>query len=230
LGLKKLNKVFNSDAMSMYPLPKGFIIIAKKSDIVDKLVVSYKLISFENGTMSPVTKGVFQLAKFGNNFKTFEMQVPNYVTCKIASLDNQRLFVVTPDGIAKVMDHDGYAQWQGTMKYKGFGPTDIAVQGHTLWAAFTENNALIRFNLRTMREELRIGGSNDSAFNKPQGLWINKDANTMLVCNTGANSILEVNLKSYTVYEYAQFEEPVHQYMKILSNEIVLLDSGIYKL
>jgi len=225
-----MNKVFNSDAMSMYPLPKGFIIIAKKSTTADKLIVSYKLISFENGTMSPITKSVYQLAKFGNNFKTYEMQVPNYVTCKTANLDNQRMFVVTPEGSAKIMDHNGYVQWKGTMKYKGFGPSDIAVLGATMWASFPENNALIRFNLRTMREELRIGGSNDSAFNHPKGLWINKDSNTMLVCNTGANSILEVNLKSYTVYEYAKFEEPVHQYMKVLSNEIVLLDSGIYKL
>ena len=126
--------------MSMYPLPKGFIIIAKKSAMAEKLVVSYKLISFENGTMSPITKSVYQLAKFGNNFKTFEMQVPNYVTCKTASLDNQRLFVVTPDGTAKVMDHNGYVQWQGTMKYKGYGPSDISVQGHTMWASFPENN------------------------------------------------------------------------------------------
>ena len=82
-----------------------------------------------------------------------------------------------------------------------------------------------------MREELRIGGSSgDSSFNKPTGLWINTSNNTMLVCNSAEQNILEVNLKTYTVKEYRQFEEQVKKYVNIDSHELVILESGLYKL
>ena len=82
-----------------------------------------------------------------------------------------------------------------------------------------------------MREELRVGGSkNDSAFDKPEGLWVNEETEKLLICNAGNNKILELDIKNYTVYEYAEFDEPVHEYINIKSNEMVLLNSGVYKL
>lgn len=223
-----MKRLYGQGAFHMLPISGGFIMAIKQNEYDNKVIVAYKLVSFENGSINPVTRNVYQLAKFGNNFKLFEKQLRDYLNCKTVTLPDKRLFAAYPDGTAKLLSGDAHLDWQGTLKYKDGGPADIAVHGHTLWASFPDNNALIRFNLRNMREELRIGGGTDSAFSEPEGLWVTDDA--MLVCNPGSGKIWEVNLKSYTVYEYAEFEEPVHQYIKIGANEIVLLDSGIYKL
>ena len=84
--------------------------------------------------------------------------------------------------------------------------------------------------MNTMREELRIGGSNDSSFMGPEGLWIDEEQGKLIVCNSGANNLLEVNMKTYTVAEKATFDEPVHKYLKIGTREFVVLDSGLYLL
>lgn len=223
-----MKKIFNENAIHMLPLPKGFIIASKQNEYNDKIIVAYKMVSFEDGSITSITRNVYQLAKFGNNFKSFEIQLKDYLNCRTVLLPDRRLFAVYPDGNATIFDTEARVEWQGTLIYKNHGPADIALHGHTLWASFPESNALIRFNLRTMREELRIGGSSDSAFSSPEGLWVNGDS--LLVCNPGSNKIGEVNLKTYTVYEYAEFDEPVHQYIKVNSNEMVLLDSGVYKL
>lgn len=223
-----MKRIYGQDAIHMLPLPSGFIIATRQNVYDDKVVVAYKMVSLENNSINPVTRNVYQLAKFGNNFKLYEKQLRDYLNCKTVALSDRRLFAVYPDGNAKVLDADAKLEWKGSLKYKEFGPADAVAFGHTLWASFPESNALIRFNLRTMREELRIGGGAGSAFSSPDGLWINDE--NMLVCNPDSNKILEVNLRSYTVYDYAEFDEPVHQYIKVNSNEFVLLNSGVYRL
>ena len=61
-------------------------------------------------------------------------------------------------------------------------------------------------------------------------MWINEPEEQLIVCNSNAKSILEVNMKTYTVRERTVFEEPVHRYMRIDGKEFVLLDSGLYLL
>ena len=224
-----MKRIFGPEALHLLPMPGGFIMATQQNAYDDKVVVAYKMVNFESGSMNPVTRNVYLLTKFGNNFKACEKQLRDYLNCKTAMLDEGRLFAVYPDGTAKILDKDARVEWQGALKYRDYGPADAVVHGHTLWASFPENNALIRFNLRTMREELRIGGGSGSAFSAPEGLWV-ADGDNMLVCNPGNQKILEVNLKSYTVYDYAEFEEPVRQYIKIGGSEIVLLDSGVYRL
>ena len=82
-----------------------------------------------------------------------------------------------------------------------------------------------------MREELRIGGSSgDSSFSGPCGLWADQVKNTLIVCNSTENNMLEVNLKTYTVHKFHEFDEPVKKYVNIDSHELVILDSGLYML
>ena len=76
----------------------------------------------------------------------------NFITCSCVKLDDDRAFVVAPDGEAMILDADNNVEWQGSIKYKEQGPTAIVNFGHTLWASFSDKNALIRFNLRTMTE------------------------------------------------------------------------------
>lgn len=226
-----MKSIYGEGALSLLPLENGFLIVTKEDENTDMISVGYKLVDFSNYTMSPVPKSIYQQAKFGENYKAFELQVGNYVTCKTVVLPNGNVFSVNTDGEAKVMDSNGYVEWQGTIKYNDRAPADIALHNNNIWASYPHSNALLRFNLRTMREELRVGGSkNDSAFDKPEGLWVNEETEKLLICNAGNNKILELDIKNYTVYEYAEFDEPVHEYINIKSNEMVLLNSGVYKL
>lgn len=224
-----MKQVLGSEAAGLLPLPNGFVIITKSID-GEKEKVGFKLISFDTYTMSTVSRKVFMLAKFGQNYPAFEMQVEDPVFCKVALLPDGRVFTATQDGRAKVMDENGYVTWQGTLRYNGQAADEIAVDGYDLWASFSNSNAIIYFNMRTMREELRIGGPDTkSLICGPEGIWLTSH-NSMLVCNSGSNNILEINLKDYTVSVYAEFNEPVHKFIKVNSNELVLLDSGVYRI
>ena len=79
-----------------------------------------------------------------------------------------------------------------------------------------------------MREELRIGGSNDSSFNGPEGLWVNEPEGKLIVCNSRSNNILEVDMKTYIVQERAVFDEPVLKYIRLNDKELAVLGSGLY--
>lgn len=225
-----MKNIYGDNSLSLFPLENGFLIVTKEDENTDMISVGYKLIDFSNYTLSSVAKDVYQKAKFGENYKAFELQVGNYVTCKTVVLENGNVFTVNTDGEAKVMDKNGYVEWQGTIRYKDNPPADIVIVDSNIWASYPASNVLIRFNLNTMREELRIGGKTDNAFDKPEGLWYNEKQGKILICNSGSNKILELDIKNYTIFEYAEFEEPVHEYINIKSNEMVLLNSGVYRL
>ena len=118
--------------------------------------------------------------------------------------------------------------WTGTLKYKDFGPCDAVCIGRSVWVSFPEGDTILRYNARTMREELRIGSKRDNAFSRPCGLYV--ENNRLVVCNSASKFIEVVDTESYTVERYSSFEEPLHQYIKPNGQEIVRLDSGVYLL
>lgn len=225
-----VKKLFSDYIYDILDFEDGFIVVYRRNEIEDKVVVSYKSVELQSGMVSQRTRADYEYIKFGNVAPTDELKPSEAITCSCVKLENGSIFVVTKDGDAKIYDSDGVTEWQGTIRYKDCGPSAIAHHGHTLWASFTERNALIRFNLRTMREELRIGGSNDSSFSGPEGLWIDASNDQLVVCNSKEHNILEVNMKTYIVRERAAFDEPVHRYVRIGSKELAVLDSGLYLL
>lgn len=225
-----MKKLFADEIYDILEYDGGFIVVYRRGEVQERIVVSYKSVQLDSGTVVQRTRADYNFIKFGEVDPTDGMLPSESITCSTAKLDNGSIFIVTKSGNAKILDSNGDLEWQGTIKYKECGPASIAHHGHTLWASFPERNALIRFNLRTMREELRIGGSNDSSFAGPEGLWINGDEGLLMVCNSKGNNILEVNMKTYTVRERAVFDEPVHKYICIGKKELAVLDSGLYLL
>lgn len=223
-----MKKLFSEQIFDIIETPDGFMVVYRRPEFEDKLVVSYKSVSIESGVVTQRTRADYEFMKYGDTVKVPKFENGNFITCDCVKLDDGRVFVIAPDGEAKILDTENNIEWQGSIKYKDMGPTAIANFGHTLWASFSDKNALIRFNLRTMREELRIGGSSDSSFSGPEGMWVDSQSERLLVCNNKAHSILEVNMKTYTVIEYAVFDEPVHKYLRIDNREFVVLDSGLY--
>ncbi len=223
-----MKRVFAGEILHILPLPNGIIIayIAEKNET--RANVNYKMINFDEGTVMNITTSIYRLSKFGSNYQSFQMQVLNYVTCRAVLLSNGKVFVMDANGSAKLLDDGARTEWVGSLLYRGEAPADLVQYGAALWASFPESGVLVRYSLHTMREELRIGGGRASTFSRPEGLWV--DGDKLMVCNAGSHKLWQVDLKSYAVTDYEQFEEPVHQYVKIGDYELVVLDSGVYLL
>ena len=220
-----MKKIFSGKVFDVLPLSDG-IIFSYCKDVVDQsTVVAYKMITFDNGRFTDIAKNIYLLTKFGNNYKAVAAICDNYITAKSIVLPNSKVFLLSADGEARLLGADALPVWTGELKYRGCNATDIALYKNALWASFADCNVLLRYNLTAMREELRIGG-NKSPFDKPSGLFV--DGDTVMVSNVGSSKLIEVNLNTYSVFDYEEFSEPVRQYVKVGENRFAVLDSGLY--
>lgn len=220
-----MKKVFSGEVYEVLPISNGIIFSYCKDVIEQNALVAYKMITFDNGRFTDIAKNIYLLTKFGNNYKAVAALCDNYITVKSIVLPNSKVFLLSTDGVAQLLDADASPVWTGELKYRGFNATDIALYKNALWTSFADCNVLLRYNLSAMREELRIGG-NKSPFNRPSGLFIEGDS--VMVSNAGSSKLIEVDLNSYSVFEYEEFSEPVRQYVKVDDNRFAVLDSGLY--
>ncbi len=220
-----MKEIFSGEVYEILPLPNG-IIFSYCKDIVDsQIVVSFKMLSFDTGRFTDVAKNIYLLTKFGNNYKEVIKNCDNYITVKSIVLPNGKVFLLSSDGMAQLVDTDAVAIWKGMLTYRTYSASDIVLYKNSLWASYSECNVMLRYNLNTMREELRIGG-NKSPFDKPKGLFV--EGQSVTVCNQGSQKLTNVNLESYVVLDGEEFPEPVKQYIKVGDYRFVLLQSGVY--
>lgn len=222
-----MKQIFNGKIYEVLPKSDGIIFPYQKAVIDDGDVVWYKMLSFENSTMSDVSEMVFWNIKFGGNYSAALKLSQNFVCLKSIILPNGRLFLCDENGQVYIIDSDGLINIAGELKYRDELPTSIALYKNSIWASFADTNVLIRFNINTLRAELRIGGKS-SPFNKPKNIFV--ENNFAYVCNFGSNNIVKVDLDNYSVDEVYTFEEGVHSYVKSGKYEFALLDSGLYLL
>lgn len=220
-----MKKIFDGKIYEILPKSDGIIFSYQKAVIADGDVVWYKMLSFENSNMTDISKNIYWNLKFGSNYAVAVETCNNFVSTKALLLPNSRLLLCCDNGQVFIIDPDGMINIAGELKYRGQAPSDIALYKNGIWASFENNNALIRFNINTMRTELRIGGNN-SPFDKPLGIFTENQ--TAFVCNSASNNIVKVDLENYSVEELYTFEEPVYSYMKSGGYEFVLLESGLY--
>ena len=168
------------------------------------------------------------LNKFGNHFQFFEQHLDDYINCKTALLPNMQVFIAYPDGRAMIFNGKDKLRWEGNIKYKGFGPADVVADGNFVWCTYPENNAVIKYNTNSMRQDFRIGGSAAGGLNEPHGIFLND--NKLIVTSSATGEVIGVDLENFYIEQIASFNEPVYQYFKIDSNEIILTESGIYRL
>ncbi len=187
--------------------------------------VGYKMVSADTAEPIDVTKNIYMLAKYGASYQKSSQLCTNYVKSRTAELPSGMLYMITEDGKAYLIDNNGMPIWSGTLNYKGESPADIAVYKNGLWACYRNENALLRYNLNTMRMELRIGGKN-SPFDKPCDIFI--EDTTATVCNGGNNKIVRIDLDSYVFKGSDEFSEKVYSYVKFNGSQYVLLESGLY--
>jgi hypothetical protein len=165
------------------------------------------------------------MTKYGSNYKAIIKHAENYITTKSIVLPNGKVFMLLTDGTAKLVDIDSTIIWQGKFNYRTFNASDFIVHKNSIWACFADCDVLLRYNLNTMREELRIGG-NKSPFSKPRSMFL--DGDCAIVCNRGSQNLVKVNLENYIVLEDDSFPEEVLQYIKVDIYRFVILKSGLY--
>lgn len=222
-----MNKITAHKAISMIALPNG-IMYAYCIDKTDNVMrVGFKMISFESGKISNVSKSIFTLTKFGAAYKAFEDKIKNYLTCSTVLLENGQIFIVELDGSALMIDSDGTEIWSGRFTYQSSFPSSITVTDGSLWAAYATKNVIVKYNLQALREELRIGGET-SVFDSPSNLF--PAGKKLFVCNSGNNEIWKLDVSDYSTEKYYEFKEPLIDYTFVGKYEIVALESGIYLL
>lgn len=220
-----MKKIFDGKIYEVLPKSDGIIFPYQKAVIDQGDVVWYKMLSIENSTLTDVSENIYMNIKFGSNYNIAASVCKNFVAEKALVLPDGRTLLCNGQGQVFIIDADGMINISGEIKYRDESPSAIAYYKNSIWASFRENNVLIRFNIATMRAELRIGGKT-SPFASPEDIFV--DGEFAYVCNGKASNIIKVNLESYSVEEHYNFEEPILSYVKSGSFEFVLLDSGLY--
>lgn len=221
-----MEKIFSGEVCELLPLSNGLIFSYCRDRVDDRQAdISYKMISFEDGRLTDVAKNMYLLTKFGNNYKAVLDYCDNFITDKALVLAGGKVFLMRTSGAAYFLDNDGTPLWTGSLAYRSSAPDDIVLYNNSLWASYSDCNVLLRYNLTTMREELRIGG-NKSPFDKPGEMFIQGDS--VVVSNRGSGKLLQVDLNSYSVTEKETFDETVYQYLAVSDYRFVILKSGLY--
>ena len=222
-----MKEIFSGEIYEVLPLNDGILFSYHKDTIDENVLVAYKMVNFDTGRFTDVAKNIYLVTKFGNNYKAIINNCDNYITVKAILLPNGKVFLLSADGTAQLLDTDATPIWKGDMIYRKSTPSDIVLYNNSLWVCYPESNALVRYNLATMREELRIGGVN-SPFDKPRSMFL--EGNCVTVSNQESGKLIKVNLDTYAVEELETFEEPLYQYVKSGSNRFAVLESGLYYL
>ncbi len=220
-----MKQIFEGTVFDVLPTQNGILFAYHKDTLDDKIVIGYKMLSFDTGRFSDVAKNIYLVTKFGNSYKAVINYCENYILTKAIVLPNSKVFILKPNGDAMLIDTDATPIWQGNLNYRGCTANDIAIYKNNLWAAFADCNVLLRYNLSTMREELRIGG-NHSPFDKPKSLFVKED--TAIVCNHGSQKLIGVNLDSYSVWEIEDFNEKINGYVEVGVYRFAVLETGLY--
>lgn len=217
-----MKKIFEGIVYDVVPKVDGIIFFCRESEEEN---VSVKMLSTVDGRLIEADLYAYVGCKMGTNANTVVKYCNNYVLDNIIPLANGETFICKQNGEACILDSEGTPYWTGEIKYRENAPDSVALYKSSIWASFSDGNVLIRFNLSTMRAELRIGGQT-SPFDHPQDIFI--DGEWAYVCNSGTKKIVKINLESYAVEDLYNFEEEVYSYVKSGNYEFVVLKSGLY--
>lgn len=223
-----IKQICREGAIQMIPTNSGIVFAFKQetSRYDDYMKIGYRMYNCDSGETNVVTRNVFLLSKFGNNFDKVENNPKDFLDSKTVTLSDYSVLIVDPKGDAELINYDGRVKWKGSLSYKDCVPAALAATEKGIWASYKKEGAIVRYSAMSLRPELRIGGN--SGLLSPEGIWA--DENRVLICTTGDNSVIEINSDTFKTEVYQKFSDVVHDYCKIGAHEFVLVDSGIYKL
>ncbi len=222
-----MKQLFGTEALQVLPAQNGFIFVMKQEEREEKAVVTYKLLDFDKLSLTPVTRNVYLLAKFGNQFERYDDNPDDFLHLRTLLLGDRKLLSVDLKGKATVTTPDGKVLWRGELVYNGCPADGLALGDNRIYVSYPEAGAVLGYNAETMRQEIRLGGGGDP-LPRPEGLYYQNEQ--LLICMPTEKMIGQLDLKTFQLSEYESFDQGVHRYVKVNANEVVMLDSGVYKL
>lgn len=223
-----MKTVFLGEVLNVIPVDNGLVFSHVLEKTEEEIQVAYKMITFSDGKTTPVPKSLYHLSKFGANYRAVLPHTQNIILSKTLQISNEKTFLLNPDGSALIINNSGEVLWEGIIKYRDNAPAAIALNNRSIWACFKQSSVLMRLNLATMREELRIGSGSSSPFNKPEDLFI--DGDFIYVCDAADNAIIKLNLNTYVTEVYKKFDSPIKQFVINEGFPLVILEEGIFLL
>lgn len=225
-GEREMKKIFDFEVFDIIPCPDG--IIASRKELVDEnsFKVSFLKYDANLSKVTPVTKDLYQLYKFGENYALITDTLGDYVSCDASVFKNGSVAVVYPTGETGLFDKRGRNVWTGDLLYHDCPINGIAANGTYFWSTIPLQNAIVSYSVPHKKFSMRIGSETSTTFSEPVSISLYK--NELFVCNAGSCKIRSVDLKNYLASDFRQFEEPVYKYLRCEKNEYVILSSGIY--
>lgn len=220
-------QIFGEDCINISQTEDGFAAVFASLKEDGKPKLSFKRVSVREDTAKEISKDHFKLLKFGLNYEDLKMQVDNYLLAICKPLGKHHRFIVEANGIAKILDRQGCLVNQGDFNFQSCVPFDIALGENVVWASYPELNTAVRYNLSTLRQELRIGGTQSKVLHAPNGLLLQDQQ--LYICNAADQQILMLDTVNFTVQKHFSFNSPVYQYIKSEGFNIVRLKSGVYR-
>lgn len=221
-----MKKLCGPEAAALLPVSNGIIIIKKSVDQKERYAVKYDLFSTETSRITPISKTDFLLNKFGSCFERIASQVNGLYSTNTVILPNGKVLTVDTDGKAAIFNSVGEKIRNFDMRYNNDAPSSIAFCGSKLYAAFSNQNVILQYNPYTLGHQMRFGSPDSDTFQKP--ISICGHHGRLYICNSKSDKITIFEPDKFNIIDYAEFKDPLIQYVRMHGRELVLLKSGVY--
>ncbi|MBQ8533382.1 MAG: hypothetical protein IJ462_00950 [Clostridia bacterium] len=221
-----MKKICDIEIINPVQTENGFVFMTPKSNDGENTVINYKIYDFSTNEITPVTRSVYLLNKFGINFESFQGSFKRYLNCNIIGLPAKRQAVIDDKGLVEIYDNFSTVLLSKELCYDSEAPCDAFCTGNDIWMSYKNSACLIKYSVSGLIQQFRIGGKSLDSFGTPEGIWA--DEKKVLFCDSKNHKISQIDLDEFEISDYFLFDEPVHKYFKYKADEIVFLDSGAY--
>lgn len=221
-------KVVSLDILDLIGFQSGILFVLRENQNTESVKVSFYSFDIETKSIATVTKNAYLLTKFGSAYAPIAKQLGDYVSCDAAKLWNGHTFVIYSTGETGTFDEHGNLIKTADLTYRNAPARDVAVDNNYIWSVVPEHNLIIKYSLLQNRVIMRIGGDDSSTFNYP--VSISEHNGYLYVCNKNSRKINRIDLRTFLVEDYKEFDEEIYNYVRVADNEFVILGSGVYLL
>lgn len=226
-----MKQIFGSGVLSIAPCNRGFVFAEVHKTVQDnaeKNIIAFHQHNFDTGVTNPITKNAYLNSIYLNHSDFLKEEISDYINTITIFTPNFGMILLKVNGIALVYDYNCKFKWRGNLKYKGYAPADAVICGESLWCSYPDSNTLIKYNVNSMRQEFKISSGIENELVEPYGLFAGDEG--IIITSQNSGLIQTISLNDYKLETLYTVNEPVKKYIKVDSNEIILTESGIYRM
>ena len=223
-----MKKLFNADLLDLFTTEEGFIYACKETLESGKEAIAFFNYNSVSDRFERIPINSYIASKYSEDGFALSKSLGDFVTCRIKNISNDSYIATYENGTVKLFDSYGIINDIQDVKYNGSSASFAEPVGRDLWMPVPEENAIIKYSPKYKRIEFRIGSKDEKAFSGPVDISYYDDY--LYICNAASYKIRTVSLISFTVKDYAIFNEPIHRYFRNNNKEFVILKSGVYTL